>query len=206
MKKVRLWMLTAILTLCGTTTVSAQTKQGEWFSSGSIGVGLSNFVGDIKDNKSKVGITLNGDIGYNVTDWFAPSTMTSYFVQLYCRRQTFDKKQIKALLYNPKDMNFEIAAENFKLIDDASIPVIVNWGDSMELIAKLKQEGPSYQLMKKLGQYTVNIRQNDFKTLLQAGQVVEVIERIYVIEDKAQYDDKVGLLTDNHWLEETCII
>jgi hypothetical protein len=73
MKKVRLWMLTAILTLCGTTTVSAQTKQGEWFSSGSIGVGLSNFVGDIKDNKSKVGITLNGDIGYNVTDWFAPS-------------------------------------------------------------------------------------------------------------------------------------
>ena len=52
MKKVRLWMLTAILTLSGITTVSAQTKQGEWFSSGSIGVGLSNFVGDIEDNKS----------------------------------------------------------------------------------------------------------------------------------------------------------
>ncbi len=25
------------------------------------------------------------------SDWFAPSTMTSYFEQLYCRRQTFDK-------------------------------------------------------------------------------------------------------------------
>jgi hypothetical protein len=73
MKKVRLWMLTAILTLSGITTVSAQTKQGEWFSSGSIGVGLSNFVGDIEDNKSKFGIVVNGDIGYNVTDWFAPS-------------------------------------------------------------------------------------------------------------------------------------
>lgn len=140
------------------------------------------------------------------SDWFAPSTMTSYFVQLYCRRQTFDKKQIKALLYNPKDMNFEIAAENFKLIDDASIPVIVNWEDSMELIAKLKQYGPSYQLLKKLGQYTVNIRQNDFKALLQMGQLIEVSESIYVVEDQTQYNDKVGLLIGNHWLEETCII
>jgi len=76
----------------------------------------------------------------------------------------------------------------------------------MELIAKLKQDGPSYQLMKKLGQYTVNIRQNDFKALLKIGQVVEVAESIYLVEDDAQYDDKVGLLTDNHWLEETCII
>ncbi len=103
-------------------------------------------------------------------------------------------------------MNFEIAAEEFKLIDDTSIPVIVNWGESMELVTKLKQEGPSYQLMKKLGQYTVNIRQNDFNALLKTGQVMEVTENIYVVEDKAQYDDKVGLLTDNHWLEETCII
>ena len=103
-------------------------------------------------------------------------------------------------------MNFEIAAENFRLIDDASIPVIVNWEDSMELIAKLKQYGPSYQLLKKLGQYTVNIRQNDFKQLLQMGQLVEVPGSIYVVEDQTQYDDKVGLLIGNHWLEETCII
>jgi hypothetical protein len=73
MKQVKTWMLAAILTLCGITTVSAQTKQGEWYSSGSMGIGLANFAGDIEDNKSKFGITLNGDIGYNVTDWFAPS-------------------------------------------------------------------------------------------------------------------------------------
>ena len=34
----------------------------------------------------------------------------------------------------------------------------------------------------------------------------QVTENIYLVEDNAQYDDKVGLLTDNHWLEETCII
>jgi hypothetical protein len=66
-------MLTAILTLCGTTAAKAQTKQGEWFASSFIGAGLSTFAGDIEDAKSKFGLALNGEIGYNVTDWFAPT-------------------------------------------------------------------------------------------------------------------------------------
>ena len=66
-------MLTALLTLCSLTTATAQTKQGEWFSTSSIGIGLSNFAGDIEDNKSRFGFVINADLGYNVTDWFAPS-------------------------------------------------------------------------------------------------------------------------------------
>lgn len=137
------------------------------------------------------------------SDWFAPNTMTSYFKQLYCRRETFDKKKIKDYLYKPREMYFETAAREFRLIDDTSIPIIVNWGNSMELVEQLKSEGPSYQLMKALGQYSVGLRQNDFKTLLQTGQIAKVLEGIYVIEDRAQYNEKVGLLTDNRWLEET---
>ena len=52
---------------------NAQTKEGEWFSSFSIGAGLSTFTGDIEDAKSRFGLAVNGEIGYNVTDWFAPS-------------------------------------------------------------------------------------------------------------------------------------
>lgn len=141
------------------------------------------------------------------SDWFAPKTMTSYFEQIYCRRETFDKKKIIDYLYKPREeMYFETAAQKFTLIDDASIPVIVNWGNSMELVSQLESEGPSYKLMKALGQYTVSLRQNDFKALFQTGQVEEVIDGIYVVKDKAQYSDKVGLLTDNRWLEETWII
>lgn len=139
-------------------------------------------------------------------DWFDPHTMTQYFEQLYCRRETFDKKKIKDFLYKPREMYFETAAHEFTLIDDISIPIIVNWENSMELVTQLQKEGPSYKLMKALGQYTVSLRQNDFKALSQAGQVEEVIEGIYVATDKEQYDDKVGLLTENRWLEETWII
>ena len=139
-------------------------------------------------------------------DWFAPETMTEYYRQLYAEKQTFDKKDITTLLYKPKEMCFESAAQEFRLIDDASIPVIVNWENSLELVEQLKSYGPSYSLMKRLGQYTVSIRQCDFNILLQIGSVDEVLEGIYVIADRSQYSDKVGLLIDNHWLEETYIL
>ena len=67
------WVFAAILTLCGTIATKAQTKQGEWFASSSIGAGLSTFAGDIEDAKSRIGLAVTGEIGYNVTDWFAPT-------------------------------------------------------------------------------------------------------------------------------------
>lgn len=142
----------------------------------------------------------------NGSDWFAPETMTLYFGQLYSRKDSFDKKNIGYYLNNPHEMYFETAAQKFQLIDETSIPVIVNWENSMELVSRLKKEGPSYNLMKLLGQYTVSIRQNDFKLLFQAGLIQEVLDGTFVVEDKSQYSNEVGLLTDNHWLEETFVL
>ena len=65
--------MAAILTLCGSMTTQAQTKQGEFFSSSWIGAGMSTFAGDIEDAKGRFAIALNTEIGYNVTDWLAPS-------------------------------------------------------------------------------------------------------------------------------------
>ena len=69
----RVWMIAAILTFCGWMSVNAQTKQGECYSSSWIGAGMSTFAGDIEDAKGRFAIALNTEIGYNVTDWFAPS-------------------------------------------------------------------------------------------------------------------------------------
>ena len=73
MKLSRLWMMAAILTFCGWMNANAQTKQGEFFSSSWIGAGMSTFTGNIEDAKGRFAIALNTEIGYNVTDWFAPS-------------------------------------------------------------------------------------------------------------------------------------
>ncbi len=142
----------------------------------------------------------------NVDDWFAPGAMTEYFRQLYCRKETFDKKKIKDLLYKSTEMCFEKASDAFRLIDDTGISVIVNYEDSMELVEHLKKEGMTYALMKQISQYSVNIHDRDFRKLLGYGAIEEVLEGIYVVNDRAQYDPNVGLRLDNHWMEEILMI
>ena len=140
------------------------------------------------------------------SDWFAPSTMREYFHQLYGRKDTFDKKDIKYYLYKPNELCFETASKAFKLIDDDSINVIVNWKNSMELVEGLKDSGYTYPLMKQLAQYTVGVHHSAFKQLVKYGVVEEILEGIYVLMDKAQYDNATGLNIDNHWMEEILMI
>ena len=142
----------------------------------------------------------------NVNDWFAPETMTEYFKQLYCRKETFDKKDLKTLLYKPKEMCFAEAAKEFKLIEETGKTVYVNMDDSLELVERLKNDGITYSLMKKLSQYSVNIHERDFLKLLSYGAIDEVIEGIYVVNDRAQYDENIGLRLDNHWMNEILTI
>lgn len=139
-------------------------------------------------------------------DWFSPKAMTSYFKQLYCRRDTFDKKDIKHYLYNVKDLYFATAAKEFQLIEDTGKNVIVCWNDSMELVQQLLLTGPSYLLMKKLSKYSVNIYKDDFDALRNMGVVSEKVEGIYVVEYKEQYDKHIGLRVDNNWANTSLII
>lgn len=140
------------------------------------------------------------------SDWFAPETMTNYFRQRYSREETFDKKGIKGYLYSPKDIMFETAAKEFRLIEDGSIPLIVVWKNSLSLVEQLKQQGPSYTLMKQLSKYSVNVYQSDFKALCQSGAVKEVIEGIFVVDQKAQYDGQLGLLIENQWEDKLLLV
>ncbi|MGN0068376.1 MAG: CRISPR-associated helicase Cas3' [Prevotella sp.] len=138
----------------------------------------------------------------DVNDWFNPENMTEYFRQLYCRKETFDKKDIKTLLYKPSEMCFEEASKVFRLIEETGKTVVVNMGDSMALVERMKTDGITYSLMKQLSQYCVNIHERDFLKLKNYGAVEEVIEGFFVVSDLAQYDENIGLRLDNHWMNE----
>lgn len=142
----------------------------------------------------------------NASDWFAPSTMTEYFKQLYCRCDTFDKQDMKHYLYNIQELYFATAAKEFQLIEDTGKNVIICWKDSMDLVQELSQNGPSYLLMKKLSKYTVNVNKTDFEALQKMGVVTELVEGIYVVEYKEQYDEHIGLRIDNNWANKSLII
>lgn len=60
-------------------------------------------------------------------------------------------------------------------------------------------------LMKKLSKYMVNINKIDFKTLADMGVVSEKKEGLFVVDYKQQYDEHIGLRTDNNWANEILI-
>lgn len=161
-----------------------------------------NLYGSIKDaNQARLNMP-------NITDWFAPEAMTEYFRQLYCRKETFDRKDIKNLLYTNTELCFEKASRKFRLIDDNGKTVIITLNESHKLIERLKRDGISYSLIKQLAQYSVNIHEQDFRKLLSYGAIEEVREGldIYVVNDKAQYDEDIGLRLDNHWMNELLMV
>lgn len=138
-------------------------------------------------------------------NWFAPEAMSCYFKQLHSRVDNFDSKQMKEMLYK-QECEFEEAASQFHLIDDQTTSVIINWNDSMKLYEQLISQGPSYELMKKLAHYSVNIRKHDFEKLQSMGAIEEPFENIYAVTNSSFYKADTGLTIDNQWLEETFII
>ena len=142
----------------------------------------------------------------NVKDWFAPEAMTEYFRQLYSRKETFDEKDIKNLLYKRTNMCFEEASKAFRLIEEVGKSVVINMDDIHALVERMKTNGITYYSMKQLSQYSVTIHERDFQKLESCGAIEEVIEGIYVVNDRAQYDDNIGLRLDNHWMNEILTI
>ena len=127
-------------------------------------------------------------------------------LQKQCRKESFDKKDIRHYLYYPtNNLSFQTAAKEFQLIEDDGVNVVVCWKNSIDLVQQLLVNGPSYMLMKKLSKYMVNINKTDFKTLADMGVVSEKKEGLFVVDYKQQYDEHIGLRTDNNWANEILI-
>ena len=137
--------------------------------------------------------------------------MRKYFIQLYGRTESFDEgpaletNLIKRLLSDPRVMSFATAAQEFRLISDNSVNVIVNWDIAPELVSDLREHGASKTLLSKLAQYSVAVRKTDFDRLRQGALVEEILEGIWYMSDEEQYQSEIGLKIDNHWLEEILI-
>lgn len=123
--------MAAILTCCGNVTIQAQTMQGELFSSSWIGAGMSTFAGDIEDAKGRFALVINSEIGYNVTDWFAPSIgLTNTYQGV--GYSVIDKSLYMDILSVPLLMNFSAG------------PVTLKAGIQPDFILSAQMNGTSY--------------------------------------------------------------
>lgn len=139
-------------------------------------------------------------------DWLSPVTMRLYYEKLYYRTPSFDVNGIEKLLANPKNCQFEEASDQFHLIDEVGINIIVNFGNSERLIQQLMENGPSRKLSRQLGRYCVTVPKRIFDEFSKAGLIEESYPGFYFIPLKDQYDNDIGLKNKNELEEQIFII
>jgi CRISPR-associated endonuclease/helicase Cas3 len=123
-------------------------------------------------------------------DLMAPATFRSYFDRVYAARST-DALGIQALR---QAFRFEETASRFRIVDSAVEPVFVPFGrDGERAIAAVRYGGPSRHRFRALQPFGVAIYPQDLAALVSSGAVELLHDSVYVLVDKALYDERLGL-------------
>lgn len=137
-----------------------------------------------------------------------PSIFADYFPRYYDQFPSRDHKGIVEALRNDGSngllaFGFRTAAENFRLVDDDSVPVIVPYVPSAPgarnpkpLIAQLRSGESDRWLMRALQRFTVNVRRQEVTAWQARGDVSEVQPGTFVLSDPLRYDERLGMLPD----------
>ncbi len=130
----------------------------------------------------------------------APETMKRYFDAYRSLAGNLDKAGIITALEHGiqgRTLPFRTVAERFHLIDDAAKTVYIPLGEGESLIQRLQTGERSRGLFRKLGQYSVNIYDRHFQTLMNQGAVKLIDEDSAVLMDPGLYTSEIGLTLDN---------
>jgi CRISPR-associated endonuclease/helicase Cas3 len=127
----------------------------------------------------------------------------SYFNFLYNIQSAtaFDVKNILAFFDKGSDafdFDFKTAAENFRMIDNNTVAVVIPYNEEAKKLLKQAKYHPfPYTFARQLQMYTVNIYENEFEKLQSKG-VIETINDTYeaLTENSMKdfYNEKTGLV------------
>ena len=133
----------------------------------------------------------------------APEAIAFYFKQYreILGRENLDQKKIMDAFTAGKGINgdcfpFATVAREFHLIESETQTVYIPVGEAELWIEEMEKGKVSRKLMRKLGQYAVNVYPNHLKALYDAGCVEGIGEGMYVLRDMNQYHEDTGLQMD----------
>ncbi len=125
-----------------------------------------------------------------------------YFTRLYkLIDRTLDKKEILDKFHKYPYFEFSSAAGDFKLIEQNTYTVFVaKTEEAKSLLCRMKNQEFSKSLMRKAGQYCVQVHENILNQLYNSGKAEQLsaeIQDLYVLLDETWYTEKVGLKMDD---------
>ena len=128
----------------------------------------------------------------NHKDISSPEAIKSYFKYLYklMGDQAQDYKGImKSITQNRRE--FASIADKFKLIEQDQRTIYIPVGEGENLIKEYRQTGLNRELMRKLGNYAVNVYPYEYKALFNS--IEPIAENAAILVDVNLYDKKTGL-------------
>ena len=122
-----------------------------------------------------------------------------YFDRLhYVKGDGLDKKRILQRLNAAKGdaIPFRAVAEDFKIIKEDTKSILITREPEAKLLAEQLWHGVrSRKLMRSVGRYSVNVYENTYKELKEAGFLDVIDERLAVLADEGKYSEETGLNT-----------
>jgi CRISPR-associated endonuclease/helicase Cas3 len=112
--------------------------------------------------------------------------------------QAFDREKIMSCFIKPKmkaaEFDFRTAAERFRLIDDNTLSIVVPLEEEVNTLLHSKSELSNRDLARKLQLYSVNIYENEYKTLSNLG-AIGVEREVFIVLNQPEhyYDPQEGL-------------
>ena len=123
-----------------------------------------------------------------------------YFIRLYNVRN-LDKKEVLDKFHKYPYFDFASVAGNFKIIDQNTYTIFVpKTEEAKALLSRMNNQEFSKSLLRKMGQYCIQVHENVLKQLYGSGIVRPIsaeIEDLYVLADETWYKEKTGLKLDD---------
>ena len=123
----------------------------------------------------------------------SPAAIHAYFEFLLYTLKDDRQLDEKDILNHARNLRFKSAAEVFKLIDGADYTIYIPVGEGRDLIQKLHNDGPSRDLLRKLGPFTVTVYRQYFAELCDNGMLETISGNAGILLNLDLYSPETGL-------------
>nr|WP_308626876.1 CRISPR-associated helicase Cas3' [uncultured Eisenbergiella sp.] len=146
----------------------------------------------------KLPVSVSGQVAEKYDDIASLEAIAAYFNRLYhFRGEGLDAGNIvEQMEEGRRSMLFPFAtvAKQFRLIENDTITILIDREPEAQLLAERIRRGEySRQLIRDTGQYCVNVYEQDFDKLNGAGRLEAIAPGFYVLRNKEQYSEEMGL-------------
>jgi len=144
----------------------------------------------IQQNAAATDMAIDGQENIDIT-----SVIRSYFDTLIYMK---DKKALdeKGIVETCQKMCFRKAAEDFRMIEQDTVPIYIPTDGNAEDIAKLRRGEISRALLRRLNRSAVSVYRHEWRALREAGKLEEIgnaTSEFGILSDPSAYDKKCGL-------------